>query len=345
MATRLQDIAERVGVSTSTVSLVLNGRDKGRVNMASARLIRETADEMGYLPNMLARGLKTRNSKTIGVLAEGVASIPFSGQMIAGAQDAAWQFGYLLMLVDTGHHTEMNVSAAKALVQRDIDALIVATDYPRIIRVPAMPPQVPVVIMGAIPAPADAAERRIDSVVPDDEGGAYTAVRELVRAGHSRIAFVNVGIGAFASAEAQRLAGYQRALTEAGIHDDDDLVVSAPGPDTKHGIAAAERLLDRSDPPTAVFCFSDRLAMAVYQVAQRRGLRIPDDLSIVGFDDQDGVANALDPGLTTMRLPHRELGEWAARTAVRRIRGANGASESDRIRCPLIRRGSVATPH
>jgi LacI family transcriptional regulator len=345
MATRLQDIAERVGVSTSTVSLVLNGRDRGRVNSRSAAQIRKTADDMGYLPNMLARGLKTRHTRTIGVLAEGVASIPFSGAMLAGAQEAAWSEGYLLLTVDVGRHSEMGASAAKGLLQRDVDALILAADYPRFIQVPALPPQVPVIVLGALPEPMDAEGRRIDTVLPDDEGGAHQAVSALVRAGHRRIGFVNVDYPQYVSAEGERLAGYLRGLREGGLPVERALMANAPGPDTADGVAATEQLLDLPQPPTAIFCFSDRLAMAVYQVAARRGLRVPDDLSVVGFDDQDGVANALSPGLTTVRLPHQEMGTWAARRAIRRIRGESEPASSHRVECPLIVRGSVAVPH
>ncbi|WP_152351534.1 LacI family DNA-binding transcriptional regulator [Brachybacterium subflavum] len=345
MATRLQDIAERVGVSPSSVSLVLNGRADGRVNAVSAARIREVAEDMGYMPNMLARGLKTRSSKTIGVLAEGVASIPFSGQMLAGAQEAAWRQGYLLMVVDTGHHSDRNVRAIKALIQRDVDALIVAADYPRDVRIPDVPAQIPVIALSAIPHPEDAEHRRVDAVLPDDEAGAFTAVTDLLRAGHRRVAFLNLDHTGFEYAQTQRLAGYRRAFTEAGLETEDRYIATAPGPETVDGQDAAARLLAGPEPPTAVFCFSDRIAVAVYHAAASCGLRIPEDLSVIGFDDQDGVANSLSPGLSTVRLPHREMGEWAARTAIRRVHGYGGPSLKQLVPCPPITRGSVGPAH
>lgn len=345
MATRLQDIADRVGVAPSAVSLVLNGKAAGRVNAASAARIREVAEDMGYVPNMLARALKTRSSKTIGVLAEGVASIPFSGQMLAGAQEAAWRQGYLLMVVDTGHHSDRNIRAIKALVQRDVDALIVAADYPRTVRVPDVPSQIPVIALSAIPHPEDAAQRCLDTVLPDDEAGAFTAVSELVASGHRRVAFLNLDHAGFDFAQTQRLAGYRRALEAAGIEHDDRYLAAAPGPETADGADAAARLLAEPEPPTAVFCFSDRIAVSIYHAAAARRLRIPEDLSVIGFDDQDGVANSLRPGLSTVRLPHREMGEWATRTAIRRIQGFDGHALRQLVQCPLITRGSVGPVH
>lgn len=343
MATRLKDIAERVGVSTSTVSLVLNGHDHGRVNEASAATIRETAWEMGYLPNMLARGLKTRHSKMIGLLAEGVASIPFSGQMIAGAQETAWEQGYLLLVVDVGHHEEMNAAAIKALLQRDIDALILAADFPREIPVPDLPVETPVVLLGALPEPIDLGDRVVDWGMPDDEGGAYAAVNQLIAAGHRRIAFCTVSDPRYSASADARRRGYHRALQDAGLRFDESLLSYAPGPETTDGREAAQALLDRPDRPTAVFCFCDRLAMALYQAANDVGLRIPDDLSVVGFDNQAGIADSMKPGLTTVQLPHRELGVWAARTAISRIRANQAPPGVHLVASPLVIRDSVAS--
>src|SRR3954447_2436491 len=122
----LRQIAERLGVSVSTVSLVLNDRDGGRVSPETAQRIRRAADEMGYLPNLSARGLKTRQTRTLGLLSDGVASVPFAGQMLAGAQVAAWQEGYVLLLVDTAGDKQLEEPAVKSLLQRNIEGLILA---------------------------------------------------------------------------------------------------------------------------------------------------------------------------------------------------------------------------
>jgi LacI family transcriptional regulator len=142
-----------------------------------------------------------------------------------------------------------------------------------------------------------------------------------------------------------RMQGYRDALSDAGIAYDADLVVDAADASTADAREPARRLLDRADRPTAVFCFGDQIAMGFYQVASELGLEVPTDLSIVGFDNQQFVADSLTPGLTTVQLPHTEMGEWAADRALARI-----ASPSDDpavhhlMPCPLIVRDSVRPP-
>lgn len=347
----LKDIAEHVGVSVSTVSLVLNERDQGRVNAAAAARIREVAAEMGYVPNLLAKGLKTKQSKTLGLLAEDVASSSFAGDMVVGAQDAAWREGYLLLLIDVGGNAGMEAPAVRALLQRNIEALIVAADFHREVAVPLVPRSVPLVLLDGRPRlsrmeeqEGGTARRLVDWVVPDESGGAHDAVRLLLDAGHRRIALCTVSDPRFVAAE-QRAAGYEQALRDVGITPDPSLIVEATGPTAVDGRPAIERLLEADPAPTAVFCFSDKLAMAAYQVARERGLRIPEDLSVVGFDDQRDIADALTPDLTTVRLPHREMGEWASRRAIHRLNTpAVSTPDGQLMPCPVVERGSVAPP-
>ncbi|RCK68095.1 LacI family DNA-binding transcriptional regulator [Desertihabitans brevis] len=340
----LKDIAERVGVSPSTVSLVLNDQDGGRVRAESAQRIRAVAEEMGYVPNLVARGLKTRQSQTFGVLADGVATIPFAGQMLAGAQEVAWEQGFLLMLIDTGANADLEGPAVRALLQRHIQALVIAAEFHRSVRLPVTPPRLPVVLLDGVPADDPSGEERpVDAVVPDERGGAHAAVQHLVQAGHRRVGLLTVADDRFV-AEGLRREGYLQALREAGIDPDPSLVVAAASPDTVHGREPATALLDRPDRPTAVFCFSDRLAMAAYQSAAELGLRVPEDVSVVGFDNQVAVADALLPGLTTVQLPHREMGAWAAERAVQRVRSVSGPGERHLMPCPLVLRHSVAPP-
>ena len=337
----MKDIATRVGVSVSTVSLVLNGRDRGRVNPEVAATVRFVADELGYVPNLLARSLKTRQTHTIGLLSDRVASVPFAGQMLAGAQAAAWAEGYLLIMIDTGGNGELEGPGVKSLLQRNIEALIMAADYHRDVDLPMVPDSVPTVVLDGR---ARNPESLADWVVPDEIGGAYAATRHLIEAGHTRIAFCNVSDTDFVARDLRRL-GYERALVEAGIPVDPTLVVEEDGPTAFAGRAAARRLLARTHPPTAVFCFSDQMAFGVYQVAQEHGLRIPDDLSVVGFDNQQFVADYLLPGLTTVQLPHHEMGVWAAQQAIARIGTTAPAIPAQRLMpCPLVERGSVAPP-
>lgn len=336
---KLADIAERVGVSVSTVSLVLNGRASGRVRTDSADRIREVADELGYLPNLHARGLRTRQTKTIGLLADRVATAPFASEMLAGAQEAAWAAGYILLLVDTAGNRELEAPAINSLLQRNVDALIIATHFHHDVVLPAVP--LPMVVLDGRPSGPDA---HADSVVPDEEAGGYRAAELLIEAGHRRIGMLNLPPDEYVAARLRR-RGYEAALAAHGIPLDESLVVEATEVSAAAGRSAAERLLGRPDRPTAVFCASDRIAFGLYQVAQRLGMQIPAHLSVIGFDNQIVVSENLEPGLTTVQLPHRAMGEWAAEQTIARIRGqASGASVHRLVPCPIVERDSVAAP-
>ncbi|WP_229661825.1 LacI family DNA-binding transcriptional regulator [Phycicoccus endophyticus] len=336
----MKDIAAELGVSVSTVSLVLNNRDQGRVNSAVAQRIRDRAEELGYVPNLLARGLKTKRSHTLGLLADRVATVPFAGPMLAGAQRAAWEEGFLLLVIDTGGDRRLDTPATQSLLQRDVEALVVAADFHREVVVPPVPASVPTVVLDGWPDDPDSA----DGVVPDEVGGATAATEHLIAAGHRRIAMIGVAGDTYVAARLRR-AGYENALRGAGIQPDPDLQVEAPDPSSRSAVPAAEALLTRPTRPTAIFCFSDQIALTVSQVASHHGLRIPEDLSLVGFDNQQYVADAMIPGLTTVQLPHDAMGEWAARRVIARIRGeTDDAPVVERIPCGLVERSTVAPP-
>ncbi|MBU2663747.1 LacI family DNA-binding transcriptional regulator [Actinoplanes bogorensis] len=337
----LKDIAREVGVSISSVSLVLNDRDSGRIKPEIADRIRRAAEEMGYASNLLARGLKTRQTHTLGLLSDQVATIPFAGEMLAGAQVAAWEEGFLLLLIDTAGDRNLERPATTALLQRHVEGLILASKFHREMELPPVSTPIPTVLLDGRPKDPTL---RVDWVVPDETGGAYAATRHLIDAGHRRIAFLTIETPVFVAREL-RLTGYQRALTEAGIPVDPQLIVVAAEPSTVAGREPAERLLSRPDRPTAVFCFSDQLAFSLYQAAHRLGLRIPEDVSVVGFDNQQFVADSLLPGLTTVQLPHSAMGAWAARQAIARLRGADDpAPKNCLMPCPLVERTSVTRP-
>jgi LacI family transcriptional regulator len=338
----LKDIAEHIGVSISTVSLVLNDRDSGRVKPDMADRIRSAADTMGYVPNQLARSLKTRQTHTIGLVSDRVATVPFAGHMLAGAQQAAWDEEYLLMLIDTAGDDRLQGSAVRSLLQRNVEAMIFATTYHRVVDVPVIPSSVPVVVLDGRPSDSG---NDADFVVPDEAGGARTAVEHLIAVGHRRIGFCNVP-GEYPIAGALRRRGYEDALRAAGLRVDESLIVSASDASTLAARTPAQELLLRSDRPTAVFCFGDQIAMGFYQAAAALGLRVPEDLSVVGFDNQQFVADSLDPGLTSIQLPHSEMGTWATRRALARISGEldDVPPEGFLMPCPLVERASVAPP-
>lgn len=334
----MRDVADRAGVSQTTVSLVLNSPESSGIPETTQQRIREAVDEVGYRTNRLARAMRLSTTETIGFIADDIATTPFANQMIRGAQDAAWAAGHLLLMVNTGpldhpEHARLERDAISQLLERQVDGIVFASMFHRAIDPPPGLTETRSVLLDATEAKGS-----LDSVVPDEFGAAFNAVNHLLRHGHRRIAHLTNEYPS--AAPPKRLDGYHHALKLAGIEPDPDLVIV--------GIALPEggriglrQLLELEDPPTAIFCYNDRLAMGVYQAAASLGLAIPGDLSIVGFDDQELIASELLPALTTMRLPHYEMGAWA----VERIL-AGGAYEPTQhlLPCELVDRDSVAAP-
>lgn len=331
----LKDVAAAAGVSSTTASLILNGKTESFPSTTVDR-VRDAADSLGYRPNGPARSLRRQRTHTIGVVSDQIATTPFAGSMIRGAQEAAWKAGHVLTLVDTEGDAEVEETAIEALLERRVDGLIYACMKHRVVDVPDAVSAVPTVLLDA-----RCEDSELASVVPDEVGGAYAAVRHLTGAGHRRVAFIETADPVPAAVE--RLIGYRKALEEAGIDFDPSLVIADPH-EGAYPLPALEELLIRPDRPTAIFAFNDRTAFGVYNTARRLGLEIPTDLSVVGFDNLEGVANWLDPGLTTVQLPHYEMGRWAVEHLERLIQGEEISPEQYRMPCPLVERASVVPP-
>ncbi|SIT66680.1 LacI family DNA-binding transcriptional regulator [Microbacterium sp. RU33B] len=332
---RISDVAAAAGVSVTTVSLVMNDVES-RISADTRLRVREAARAVGYAPSSVARGLRTQQTRTVGLISDQIATTPFAGRMLAGAQDAARAQGHLVFLVDTGGDDQIERDAIAALTAQQVDAMIYASMWHRIVDAPAGLPA------GTVFLDCRPADGGFRSVVPDDRVGGAAAVRELVAAGHRRIAYLDTTDTPIASA--LRHEGYLSVLAEAGIPVDPALHVTGDT-SAQGGRSAAERLLDLPEDqrPTAIFCFNDRMAVGVYTAAHHRGLEIPRDLSIVGYDDQQLIAAEQDPPLTTVALPHYEMGRWAMEVALGvRAEGAEDATHL--MECPVIRRDSVGPP-
>lgn len=340
----LRDVAAEVGVSASTVSLVLNDQDRGRVRPDLADQVRAAAERLGYEPNLLAKSLQSRKTHTIGVISESVASSQFSSEMLAGAQDAARAAGYMLVLVDIGADgPEKADEVIRMLVRRDVEGIIIATDFHRTRAIPTVAKRLPVVFLDCVPEAPDA--EVFATVVPDERAGARHAVERLVELGHRRVAHIGVSDRDYL-ASGLRLKGFTDALDAAGIPISPWLRVVAANPSTAAGRVAAEQLLDLplDERPTAIFCFSDQIAWGVLQVARSKGVRIPDELAVVGFDNHRFIAEATLPALTTVELPHRHMGELAVEACLRALTRPRSGRQHITVECPLIIRDSDLHP-
>ncbi|WP_426504572.1 LacI family DNA-binding transcriptional regulator [Dactylosporangium sp. McL0621] len=338
----IRDVATEAGVSITTVSHALNNTSGARINDATRERIVAAAARLGYAPNKLAQGLRLQRTQVLALLSDEIATTPHAGRIILGAQEAASAHGWVVLLLNTGGDPALEDRAINAIFQYQIDGVLYATMYHRQVTVPDQLSGLPVVLLDA-----SSADPAYPSVVPDEVGGGRDAVHELIAAGHRRIGFAT-NIDDIPATHG-RHTGYRQALADAGITAQPDLIVVEES-DTPGGYRAALELLRRPDRPTGIFCFNDRMAMGAYRAAHELGLRIPDDLSVVGFDNQELIAEGLFPGLTTVALPHYEMGAWAVQTMIQMLNDP-GPSKPPRDRaaqatmpCPVVRRDSVAPP-
>ncbi|MCK9793251.1 LacI family DNA-binding transcriptional regulator [Isoptericola sp. 4D.3] len=329
------DVASLAGVSQASVSLVLNGAGRGRVSDATRQRILDAVQELDYRTNAFAKSLRSGESGLIGFVSDEVASAPFAGRLLKGAQELAWETGHVILSVDSFGDDALEEAAIDMMRSYRVRGVVYGSMYHRVVRLPSALQDTPAVVLNA--READGA---VPSFFPDEELGGYTATRHLLDAGHTRVAMVNIqppesdlpaGIG--------RLAGYRRALDEAGLEFDERLVRYGGGV-VEDGLSLTRELMDGPVVPTAIFCGNDRTAWGTYRALESLGLRVPADCSIVGFDDQETLAPYLDPGLTTVALPFEQM----ARSALESLLGARPAKGNDHpIECSLVSRGSVAS--
>jgi LacI family transcriptional regulator len=333
MAT-IKDVAKLAGVSFKTVSRVINRSPHLKDEMRQ-RVLR-AIDALEYRPHHTARHLRTGRSNVLAFINDDIAMTPFAGRIIQGAQEVSWRNGMLLLTLHTGGDRSFEKAAIQAALERQVEGIIFATMYHRGVEVPETAFGPPIVLVDCF-----AANRMHTSVVPDEIGGGYVATKCLLEKGHRRIAMINADLKY--PAAAGRLEGYRKALADFGVKFDARLVRTG-GWWQEDGYEHAISLLERG--PTGIFCVSDRVAMGVYDALKERGLRVPEDVSVVGFDDQELIAPHVRPPLTTIRVPYFEMGSWAVEHLVKKLAGDTDEpmEQPVKLECPLVQRASVAKP-
>jgi DNA-binding LacI/PurR family transcriptional regulator len=319
------DVARRAGVSQSTVSLVFSGKGRGRVSEETQERVRRCARELGYRPNVAAQALRLGSSRAVALLVPDVTN-PFFSRVLRGAQRAAQAAGYTVALVDTANDRQWEEQSFEALRAGPVDGyLLFEVSAPE-----ALGTDQAVVLMEA-----EAPGR--PSVRFDAEGGAAAAFEHLLELGHRRIGHLAAAFDAptFHLREAARV----RVFSEAGLDPDDQPRALTPIT-IDDARAAAGALLDER--PTAVFCDDDIIAAGLYLATRERGLRVPRDLSVIGFDDMD-FARVLDPALTTVALDAELLGARGFELLEGRMAGRRTRRRMV-LPAELLVRGSTAPP-
>lgn len=335
----MTDVAQHAGVSQTTVSFVINDTPGKSIPDETRARVWASVEELGYRPNALARSLRTSRTHTVGLVSDLITSTPYGGDMIVGAQAVAWQDDVLLLLAESGGDRQIAERAVDLMLQRRVDGLVHGAMYHKEIKPPASTVGVPTVLMNAY-----VADGSLPSVVPDDERGGFEATMHMLERGHARLAYVQNSESIPASR--LRLAGHKRALEDAGLDPSATPVVSRPAA-AIGGYPATQQILDQHPATTAIVCFNDRMALGAYRALRDAGRRVPDDVSVIGFDNEGVIADGIQPGLTTMQLPHRAMGEWAMTQLLNGIDSGVLEPVQHRQHCPIVERNSVAgsRPH
>lgn len=326
----IRDVAVAAGVSTATVSHALNGL--GAMTDETRERVLRVSEELHYRPNRMASALRREESQTVGFLGDTVATTPFAGEMLRGAQDAAVARAYSMILASSGADAEVEAREIGLLRSFPVDGLIVGRMFHQFVDLDVRAIGMPTVWVNA-----RAHDDDVPSLVPDEQQIGRDATRELLDAGHRAV--LHLTIAEPGCARDGRVEGYREAIASVVP----ERIVYAQEGTTQSARDVALEFLREEDRPTAIFCFNDQMAMGVYQAALRAGLRVPDDLSVVGVDDLEIIAGALDPALTTVALPHYEMGRRAMELLLDMIGGADREGATVGIECPMVRRGSVAS--
>jgi LacI family transcriptional regulator len=330
-ATLLQ-VAQRAGVSRSTASFVLAGRHLDmRISEDARQRVLRAAQELDYRPNLMARSLRTKVTRTVALVSDTIASDPYAGRAIHGALAAAVAHGHLLFIGETEGDPVIEERLISDFLDRQVDAFVYASMFTRHVRIPKLLSDRPVVLLNCL---TRGARQTRHAVIPDETAAGRSAARTVLEAGH-RSGIHLVGRPAqhvFAGRE--RLAGIRDGLAEAGVRLAGTIECDW-WPEPAYEVVS--RTLADGLRPRLLICLNDRIALGAYQAVRAAGLRIPEDVSVLSFDDSD-MAAWLRPQLTSISLPHYELG-WKA---VELLLGPPTTPAVVRMPMPVRERASIA---
>ena len=330
----LRDVARLAGVHPGTVSRALNPQTRGLVNERTALRVLAAAEELGYRPNPIARGLRTNRSHTIGVLVPDLMN-PLFAAVVRGIEDGLREAGYTPLIANTDNDADREKVAYEAMSARQVDGFIAATavrDHWLLEDQASRGTKVVLV------------NRRVDSdaipaVIGDDHEGVRLAVEHLAELGHRRIAHIAGSQGLYTGWS--RHQGFLDAMRARGLDVDPELIVFSDAFTAPEGARCCRELLGRRRDFTAIVAGNDLLALGCYDALDDRGLRCPEDVSVVGYNDMPFV-DRFRPPLTTVRVPHYELGATAAGLMLEQLQEIDAPARQLRLAPELIIRESTA---
>lgn len=325
----LKMVAERAGVSVNTASRAIN--NKSDINEETKKRVLKVAQELGYVQNATAVALRTKKTRTLGVVIADNRN-PFYAEVLNGIEEAAREKNYHIILANTQRDYQKEEEAINLLLAKRVDGLLVTPvqdrndDIKKLIEA-----NIPFVIVGR-----DFENIEVDAVYNDEVKGGFFATEYLIKKGHKRIAFIN---GFLHKSPAQgRLEGYKKALKEHGIPLV-DMMVSVGDIDVEDGYERTKQMLEKNLDFTAIFAYNDMMAFGAMQVIKEKGLRIPEDIGLVGYDDIP-FSSLISPSLTTIKLKKQELGAESVKLLLSRINGSREKMKKIMLNVELIVRGT-----
>ncbi|WP_231563064.1 LacI family DNA-binding transcriptional regulator [Microbacterium mangrovi] len=325
-------MAKLAGLSKAAVSLILNERPGTRLSDDAVARARAAAQSLGYRPNPAARSLRSGKTRTIGFISDQVTITRFASSMVRGAVRTARKDGHAVLIAETGDGPTQLTDAVQEMSDRRVDGILVGLMVARMITVPPPRHDIPVVVVNGITPDG------MPSILPDEYTAGRRVANVLLDAGHRSIGFIadlpTVAVDLRRSATiARRVAGIRDALQARRVTPVESI---AEGWSTELGYAEAHRMMDSHPGLTSIIAATDGVALGIYQALGERGLRIPEDVSVVSFDDED-LAALVRPALTTARLPYEDM-------ASRGIEMLLGITEPSHLllAMPIISRSSVS---
>src|SRR5680860_491236 len=332
----LRDVAEAAGVHAATASRALNPATRGLVNAETARRVIKVAETLGYRPHPMARGLKTAKSGTVGLVIPDLTN-PLFPPIVRGIEEVLEPAGYSGLIVNTDNDPGRERAQIELLRSRQVEGLIVATalvDHPLLAQLRRE--GVRMVMVNRRPDGVD-----VPSITPDDATGVAMAVRHLADLGHRRIA--HLAGPANTSTGVVRARSFRSTVHDLGLDEDPRLTTVCHHWSEDAGAEALRKMLDAGLDFTAVVAGNDLIALGCYDVFAERGIRCPEEMSVVGFNDMPFL-DKLRPPLTTIAIPHQQIGAEAARLLLDSISEPDRASRSVLLPLSLVVRGSTAPP-
>ena len=327
----MADVAKKVGVSRATVSYVLNETANSNIPEETRAKIWSAANELGYRPNAIAKGLRGGKSNVLGFITDNIVDTPFIVDIIRGAQELALSHNKMLLVMDSENNLETEKKVFDMMAEWQVEGVIYATTLHREIVTKPYFFYTPTILVDCFDN-----NKVLPRIVPNEIQGGYVATKALLEKGHRRIGFINGPKQLPASIG--RLDGYRQALAEFNIPFDEELIRNGDWWQ-EAGYDFTLDLCRQKNAPTAIFCGNDWMAMGAYDALKKLGKTIPEDVAIIGFDNREVIATHMHPALTTVALPYYEMGKKAMEFLITKNKSEQPIHVV--LDCPLVTRESI----